>query len=60
MKSELITIPAAAKIAGICEQSMRHLARTGDLPTIRIGRSQLRVSVAALERWLTRGGEKTA
>jgi excisionase family DNA binding protein len=51
MKRQTRTIPEAAKLLGIGRGSAYEAARTGQLPTIRIGR-RLLVPVVALQKIL--------
>jgi len=54
-----MSIPEAAKYLGIGRNSAYEAARSGQIPTIRIGRL-LRVPVVALERILDRAGSGEA
>jgi excisionase family DNA binding protein len=45
------TIPNAAKLLGICRNKAYEAARSGEIPTIKIGK-RLLVPIAALERLL--------
>jgi excisionase family DNA binding protein len=51
-----LTVPEAAEALGVSRNSAYAAARSGDLPTIRIGR-RLLVPVDALERKLTEASE---
>ncbi len=46
----LLTIPEAARVLGISASHAYLLARSGDLPTVRIGRS-VRISHRSLAAW---------
>ena len=59
MKRLTRTIPEAAELLGIGRGSAYEAARTGQLPTIRIGR-RLLVPLAALEKILDQGSETRA
>jgi len=50
-----MSVPEAANYLGIGRNSAYEAARTGQIPTIRIGRL-LRVPVAAMERMLDQAG----
>jgi excisionase family DNA binding protein len=54
-----LTVPEAAEVLGVSRNSAYAAARSGDLPTIRIGR-RLLVPVDALERKLTEVSEAGA
>ena len=47
----LMTIPQVAEIVALSPRAVWHLAATGDLPSIKIGKSR-RIRLATLERWL--------
>jgi len=51
---ELISIPEAAKIAGVSRVHMWRLTRDGEVPVIRVGNGHgpLRVPAAAFRQWL--------
>ncbi len=51
MKRKTLTVPEAAQTLGIGRSAAYEAARTGEIPTVRIGR-RLLVPVAALERML--------
>ena len=51
MKKKTYTVPEAAEALGIGRNAAYEAARTGQLPTIRIG-ERILVPVAALERML--------
>jgi hypothetical protein len=53
-----LSVPEAGRrYFGLSPESSYHAARTGALPTIRIGSKRLRVPVRAMERLLDRAGE---
>jgi excisionase family DNA binding protein len=54
-----LSIPEAGKALGIGRSAAYEAARTGQLPTIRIGR-RLLVPVVALERLLEQAGKPPA
>ena len=51
MEKKTLSIPEAGEALGICRSAAYEAARTGQLPTIRIGKRIL-VPVVALERML--------
>jgi len=51
MDSQVISVPDAGKRLGICRLSAYRAARSGEIPTIRLGR-RLVVPLPALERML--------
>jgi excisionase family DNA binding protein len=54
-----LSIPEAGKVLGIGRSAAYEAARSGQLPTIRIGRRIL-VPLVALERLLERAGKPAA
>lgn len=55
MERKTLSVPEAATALGIGRSAAYEAARTGDLPTIRVGR-RLLVPIVALERWLEGAG----
>lgn len=55
----VVTVPEAAERLGISRNSAYECAKSGQIPTIRLGRL-LRVPVVALERMLNEAGTKSA
>ena len=51
MEKKTLSIPEAGKVLGICRSAAYEAARTGQLPTVRIGKRIL-VPIVALERML--------
>ena len=58
-QKKVMTVIEAAKELGISKGSAYEAARTGEIPTIRIGR-RLIVPRAAFERMLEQAGERVA
>ena len=54
-----MTIEEAAGFLGISRWLAYELARTGELPTVRLGKRRLLVPRAALDRMLEGAGERT-
>ena len=55
---ELLTLPAAAELCGVCERTLWGWARSGAAPApLRIGRATVRYSRLAYVEWI-RGGCK--
>ncbi len=59
MDRKTLSIPEAGKTLGIGRSAAYEAARTGQLPTIRIGR-RLLVPIVALERLLQEAGKSSA
>lgn len=55
----VLTVVAAGELLGVCRATAYMLARTGQIPTIRLGR-RLVVPKSALERMLAEAGNKVA
>ena len=55
MEKQTLSICEAGKVLGIGRSAAYAAARTGELPTIKIGR-RLLVPIVALERWLEEAG----
>jgi len=51
VEDALLTMPEVAKRLGCSEDHARTLGRTGELPTVQVGRF-VRVRASALERWI--------
>ena len=51
----LLSIPKAARSIDCGISTMRSMARTGILPTVRVGQ-RLKISEGELRRWITNGG----
>lgn len=56
---QTLTVPEAGKVLGIGRSAAYEAARTGEIPTIRIGRRIL-VPAMALDRLLAEGSIRTA
>jgi excisionase family DNA binding protein len=56
MESRLLRVAEVATRLDITEARAYELARTGALPTVRIGR-QIRVDPDALQAWIDNGGQ---
>ncbi|XID90463.1 helix-turn-helix domain-containing protein [Paenibacillaceae bacterium WGS1546] len=56
MEKMMFTLPEVAKILGITKERAYAVARSGLLPTVRIGR-QIRVERQQLDRWIEKGGK---
>ena len=56
---QTLTVPEAGKVLGIGRSAAYEAARTGEIPTIRIGKRIL-VPVVALDRLLAEGSMGTA
>ena len=56
MSAKLMRVPAVAELLDIPVARAYEMARTGLLPTVRLGR-QLRVDPARLEDWIRSGGQ---
>ena len=52
---KLVTVPDAAKMLSISERSAWRLVSTGDLISVKLGRST-RVKVESIDRLIERGG----
>ncbi len=52
---ELLSLPRAAQLVGVCSESMRRWTRTGKVPSVTIGRRR-RVPRAALARLIAGAG----
>ena len=59
MERQTLSICEAGKVLGIGRSAAYEAARTGELPTIKIGR-RLLVPIVALERRLEEAGRPTA
>ena len=55
----ILSIPEAAQLLGLAPNTVRHLARTGQLPGRRVGK-QWRFSHRALTEWIRSGGAQSA
>ena len=58
MEKKTLSIPEAGKALGICRSAAYEAARTGQLPTIKIGKRIL-VPVVALERMLRESTDRS-
>lgn len=56
MERTLFTLPEVARILGITKERAYAIARSGLLPTVRIGR-QIRVDRQQLNSWIENGGK---
>ena len=55
MNAKLITIPEAASVLAVTERRAYHLARSGQLPVVYLGR-QVRIDPEALREFIRDGG----
>jgi excisionase family DNA binding protein len=53
--TKLITIPKFAELTGLPYRLCLHLAGTGHIPSVPVGRRR-RIDVRWVEQWLSRGG----
>jgi excisionase family DNA binding protein len=59
VEKKTLSIPEAGKVLGIGRSAAYEAARTGQIPTLRIGR-RLIVPIPLLERLLQQGGKPVA
>jgi len=51
MNEELLSVKGAARMLGMCDATVYQMAKRGELPTVRIGRS-VRIPATALAQWI--------
>jgi len=56
MDSRILVAAEVAELLRVSEQRVYELARTGKIPTIRLGARQYRFSERAITEWAERGG----
>ena len=57
---QLLTVNAAAKCVGCCEETIRRAYLARQLDVLRYGARRVRIRPSALFAWLERGGKTTA
>jgi excisionase family DNA binding protein len=54
METKLLSVKEVAQILGVCESTIRNLARRGDLPVIRFSTKGVRIEERALDAYIGR------